>query len=77
MATSRPFQVEMVEMETDDRQVGDEALVPDFYTLLRVIRFGFLPDLFSFCQIFKVAHYQESILVLRRAWELGLMPKRP
>jgi hypothetical protein len=43
-------------METDVRQFCDEALVPDFYTILRVIRFGFPADLFGFCQIFKVAH---------------------
>ena len=53
MATSGRFQAEM---ETDVRQFGDEAVVPDFYTLLRVIRFGFPADLSSFCQIFKVAH---------------------
>lgn len=43
-------------METDVRQFGDEAMVPDFYTPLRVIRFSFPPDLFSFRQIFKVTH---------------------
>jgi hypothetical protein len=55
MATSRRFQAEM---ETGVRQFGDEAVVPDFYTLLWVIRFGLPADLFSFFQIFKVAHYQ-------------------
>src|ERR1700733_11467631 len=58
MATSRCFQAEM---ETDVRQFCDEAMVPDFYSLLRVIRFGFPADLFSFCQIFKVAHYPFSV----------------
>src|ERR1700733_5235840 len=59
MATSRRFQAEME--TTDVRQFGDEAVVPDLYTLLRVIRFGFPADLFSFCQIFKVAHYPSSL----------------
>jgi hypothetical protein len=47
-------------METNVRQFGDGAVVPDFYTVLRVIRFGFPVDLFGFCQIFKVAQYPES-----------------
>jgi hypothetical protein len=54
MATSRPFQAEM---ETDVRQDGNETMVSDVYTRLRVIRFGFPAGLFSFFQIFKVAHY--------------------
>jgi hypothetical protein len=53
MAASRPFQAEM---ETGVRQDGDEAMVSDVYTLLRVIRFGFPADLFGFFQIFKIAH---------------------
>jgi hypothetical protein len=47
-------------METGVRQFGDEAVVPDFYTLLWVIRFGLPADLFSFFKIFKVAHYRQS-----------------
>ena len=43
-------------METNVRQFGDEAMVPDVYTPLRVIRFGFPPDLSRFRQIFKVTH---------------------
>src|SRR6202050_748065 len=68
MATSRRFQAEME--TTDVRQFGDEAVVPDCYTLLRVIRFGFPADLSSFCQIFKVAHYQNLIMRMsvRRFW---------
>jgi hypothetical protein len=54
MAKSRRFQTQM---ETDVRQFRDEAVVSDFYTPLRVIRFGFPVDLHIFCQIFKVAHY--------------------
>src|SRR5580658_3382168 len=59
MAASRRFQAEME--TTDVRQFGDEAVVPDSCTLLRVIRFGFPADLFSFCQIFKVTHYPSSL----------------
>ena len=56
MAASRPF---LVEMATDVPQFfGDEAVVPDFCTLLRVSRCAFSPDLFRFCQIFKVAHFK-------------------
>jgi hypothetical protein len=58
MATSGPFQVEMDEMETLVRQFGDEAVVPDFHTLFRFIRCGFLPDLLVFHQIIKVARYR-------------------
>jgi hypothetical protein len=35
------------DMETGVFQVGDEAVVPDLCTPLRVIRFGFPADLFS------------------------------
>jgi hypothetical protein len=59
MARSRRFQAEM---ETDVRQFGDEAVVPDFYTPLRVVRFGLPADLFSFCQIFKLAYYHNLIM---------------
>jgi hypothetical protein len=57
MATSRPFQVAVDEMETDVRQVRDAAVVPDFCALLWVIRSCFSAELSSFFQIFKVAHY--------------------
>jgi hypothetical protein len=53
MAASGRFETQM---ETVDGQFGDEAMVPDFCTLLRLIRCGFPADLFSFFQIFKVAH---------------------
>jgi hypothetical protein len=56
MAASRPF---LVAMATDvPHFFGDEAVVPDFCTLLRVSRCAFLRDLFRFCQIFKVAHFK-------------------
>jgi hypothetical protein len=44
-------------MATDVLQFfGDKAVVPDFCSFLRVSRCAFFPDLFRFCQIFKVAH---------------------
>jgi hypothetical protein len=59
MAASRRFQAEME--TTDVRRFGDETVVPGFHTLLRFGRFGFPADLFSFCQVFKVAHYPSSL----------------
>jgi hypothetical protein len=55
MAAGRPFQAEM---EADVHQIGDEAVVPNFYTRLRNIRSCFPPGLFGFQQIFKVARRQ-------------------
>lgn len=43
-------------METDVRHSGDEALVSNFYTRIRVVRPAFPPVLFALRQIFKVAH---------------------
>jgi hypothetical protein len=56
MDAGRRFQAKM---ETDLRQFGDAAVVSGFYTLLWTRWFGCPADLFSFCQIFKVAHYQD------------------
>jgi len=51
--------------------IDDEAVVSDSYTPLRVSRFGLPAELFSFCQIFKVAHHPTSSLVLLAAIRLS------